>query len=126
MFTQYLAHLLLEIAGLVAGNLSKVVVLRGVDNATAGVDKQAAVFVHAVLTDFFQRAALSTHTGNKEEMARSNTSYILEQATLRSTHNIHHILLIAPLLTDAQHFLKQMLRLGRQRSSHLEIARTNV
>ena len=54
---------------------SKVFCIVCIDNGSATVDKQAAIFYHSVFAYFLKTATLSTYARNKEE--RSNGSFFL-------------------------------------------------
>ena len=105
-------HLLLQLLSLLGGNLGEVLAAGGVDDASGGVHKQSAVPGHAVAADFLQRAALGADTGNEQEMVGGHLADILKHTTLRSTNDIHHILVVSPLLALFQHFLKESLATG--------------
>ena len=102
---QLLSHLRLYfLFGLAAGG-SEVFCLIHVDDATAGVDDNAALFRHTILSDFFQRAALCAYARYEQEVVGHNLADVFEHASLCSTYYVQHVLVVSPLLALAEYFL---------------------
>ena len=110
--------------GLLGSYLCEVVTSRGVDDASGGIDQQTAIAVHTVLADFLKTAALGTNAWNQQEVVGNQLADVLEHTALGGTNDIHHIVLIAPLLALLQHFLKEALAIGILRQ--LEVVRALV
>ena len=72
-------HLLLYLAGFVAGNLSEVIVVGSIDDAARRVNEQTAIFGHAITAHLFETSTLSTHARHKQEMIGSHATNIAER-----------------------------------------------
>ena len=98
---QLLGHLCLHfLCGLAAGGGEVFRLVHG-DDATAGVDDEAALLRHAILADFFQRTALSAYARNEQEVIGNDFADVLEHAALCSTYHIHNVLVVGPLMALA-------------------------
>ena len=110
--------------GFLGSHLSEVLAIGGIDDTPRGVHKQTAILRHTILAYLLQRTSLGANAWHKQEMVGNHLTDIFKHSSLRSTNDIHHILVVAPLLTLFQHFLKESFAIGVFRQ--LEVVRAFI
>ena len=88
-------------------HLGKVGSVRSVDDAARAVDEQPTLFGHGIFAHLAQRAALGAYARHEEEVVGNELAHVCEHLALCGSHNIHHVVLVAPFLRLCEHLLKQ-------------------
>ena len=94
---------------LFGGFFGEVGAVGGVDDASGGVDEEAATIVHTKCCNVFKAAALCANAGDEEEVVGGYLADLLELVRLCCAAYKHYLVGVAPTLTKFQGLFKNVL-----------------